>query len=529
MGANLDIYIDTATGELISGGSIVAGAFPTLTRNDSYTLRLRLMEKNPAGAYDDIDSSGATLKVGIGQIDEPPSAGNYKLSVNGITSSDIPFNATAVCVFNSISNNVSTVSLYGTESYGSYLLTASQPNTAMSFGASIGTLFPSSVVLINTRRNPTTGINAQQVIKLVRNPVVYSDTFISTSTANEITLTKTADGGTSKNETYDLNFGPLVRGGLYSLNYGGNSTTGIPPFQSAISVQTQLAAVTGIGAGNISVQENGSGGYTIQFVGARAQQNISTALILDASGVNFIPLKQTTLTMNTAELEDLFEEAGENTISPTIEIELNQNNTPKTIYQGTVNIRKDLITSGFTVPGDQATYYTKSEADALFVEDSASNVDASNRKLVNSDGNPVINYGTGQISDATGTCLGFFGATPIQRPTGANAVSNVISLGLIASSSTYGIFPGSTKTITTSVTLSFGTVAANDTTSVSTTITGANINDIVLLGLPSALCAGLAFYGHVTTANVIEVDAVNGINTSRDQSSQTYRVTVIGY
>ena len=40
-----------------------------------------------------------------------------------------------------------------------------------------------------------------------------------------------------------------------------------------------------------------------------------TALILDASGVNFIPLKQTTLTMNTSELEDLFEESGEDTIT----------------------------------------------------------------------------------------------------------------------------------------------------------------------------------------------------------------------
>jgi hypothetical protein len=165
----------------------------------------------------------------------------------------------------------------------------------------------------------------------------------------------------------------------------------------------------------------------------------------------------------------------------------------------------------------------------LFVEDSTSNVDAANRKLKNSEGDTVINYGTGQISDATGTCLGFFGATPIQRPTQTNVISNVVSLGLIADSTTYGVLPGSIKTITTSVTLTFGTVAANDTTSVSTTITGSNINDIVLIGLPNSLCAGLSFYGHVTTANVVELDAVNGINSSRTQSDQTYRIAVIGY
>lgn len=536
MGATLDIYIDTATGELVSGGSIVGGALPTLTRNDSYTLRLRLLEKGPSGAYDDIDSAGASLKVGIGDIDAPPSSGNFKLSVNGVTSTDIPFNATAVCVFNAISNNVSTVALYGADSYGSYLLTASQPNTAMSFGSDTGTLFPASSVLINTRRNPTTGVNAQQVVKLIKNPAVFADTFTNTPTANEITLSNTQQGTATANETWELNFGPLVRGGLYSINYGGNSTTGIPPYQSAISVQTQLAAVTGIGTGNISVQENGSGGYTIQFVGARGLQNITTALILDASGVNFIPLKQTTLTMNTSELEDLFEESGEDTISPTLEIELTQSGSPKTIYQGTATIRRDLITTGSSVPGAQASYYTKAEADSIFVEDSTSNVDAANRILADSSSVDSVGYGARKLYDSSGSevlgynsGIGFFGVTAITQPSGANAVSNVISLGLIASSSTYGVLPGTLKTISVTSSITFGTITNNSSATAHVTITGANANDLILMGLPTTVCQGLSFFGHVVSANTVEIDAVNATNGSIVQSNQTFRVTLIGY
>lgn len=681
MGATLDIYIDTATGELISGGSIVAGALPTLTRNDSYTLRLRLMEKNPAGAYDDIESSGASLKVGIGPIDEPPSSGNFSLSVNGVTSTDIPFNATAVCVFNAVSNNVSTVALYGADSYGSYLLTASQPNTAMSFGGDAGTLFPASSVLVNTRRNPATGVYAQQVIKLIKNPAVFSDTFANAATTNEITLTKVQDGGSQANETYELNFGPLVRGGLYSINYGGNSTTGIPPYQSAISVQTQLAVVTGIGTGNISVQENGVGGYTIQFVGARAQQNISTALILDASGVNFIPLKQTTLTMNTSELEDLFEESGEDTISPTLEIELTQNGSPKTIFQGSVNIRKDLINTGAAVPAPQSSYLTASEIAALYVEDSTANVDATNRRLVDSSGNEFIDwenktigYGVTQIDlsgnpitfpdnlffsfgTTTGTeigtttaqKLGFFGQTPVAQPTGTNVLSALTDLGLIAASvtygtsvvsnssvnvnatsqslhtgglrsvdwgartllntsgvtiatwratalsvsenivlvddsgftsvsvgqtygskigtataqklgfwnstpvtqpnqsnvvtalrgcgliaggpsvSTFGVFPLSSRTLTTTASINYGTILNNSSATANVTVTGAVINDVVLLGLPASLEQGLSFIAHVTSTDTVQVDAINATNGNITQSAQTFRVVVVGY
>ena len=118
MASTLDLYIDASTGQLIEGGSVIGGALPTLTRNDSYTLRLRLLEKQTNGLYEDIDLTSATLKAGIGNIEDEPSAGSFKLAINGITSAAIPFNATAVCVYNAISNNVSTVALYGTESFG---------------------------------------------------------------------------------------------------------------------------------------------------------------------------------------------------------------------------------------------------------------------------------------------------------------------------------------------------------------------------------------------------------------------------
>jgi len=119
MASTLDLYIDTSTGQLVEGGSVVGGALPTLTRNDSYTLRLRLLEKQTSGLYDDIDLTGATLKAGIGTIEQEPSSGSFKLSINGTTSSAIPFNSTAISVYTAISNNVSTVALYGSDTYGS--------------------------------------------------------------------------------------------------------------------------------------------------------------------------------------------------------------------------------------------------------------------------------------------------------------------------------------------------------------------------------------------------------------------------
>ena len=562
MASTLDLYVDTSSGQLVDGGSVVGGSLPTLTRNDAYTLRLRLLEKKANGSLDDIDYGSSSLKVGIGTIEQSPSSGSFKLAINGTTSSAIAYNSTAISVYNAISNNVSTVTLYGQGSYGAYLLTATQPNTAMSFGSDTFTLFPASSVIINTLRNPSANASAQQVIKLVRNPIVYADTFTTTPTASELTLTKLQAGTTTKNETWELAVGPLARGGSFALVWGANSTTAIPLFQSAVSVQAAISAGINTITSNISVQENGKGGYILGFTGRLALTNITTALSLDASGIQFIPMRQTTLTINTAEVDGAFSDTSETTITPTLEIELTQLGTPKTIYQGTVTIRKDLIAAGSTVPGARDSYYTKAEADALFVEDSSTNVDATNRKLYNSGGSVFLDWQNNTIGlgatvldlsgtavtitdgynlglgTATGTKFGvstssklaFYGSTPVTQPNGPNVVTSLINLGLLSTgSTTYGVLPLSVETLTTTASLAFGAVAANSSTSITVAVTGASINDVVLIGAPSAVSEGLVFFGHVVATDQVHVDAVNATTASKTQSTQTFRVTVIGY
>jgi hypothetical protein len=543
MASTLDLYIDTSSGQLIDGGSVIGGALPTLTRNDAYTLRLRLLEKKANGSLDDIDYTSSSIKAGIGNIEEAPSAGAFKLAINGITSSAIDYNATAISVYNAISNNVSTVALYGQGAYGSYLLTATQPNTAMSFSPDTFTLFPSSSVLISTRRNPATSIAAQQVVKLVRNPIVYADTFTATPTAGELALTLLQNGTSALNETYELTVGPLARGGSFALVFGPNATTAIPLFQSAVSVQAAISAGINTITSNISVQENGKGGYIIGFTGRLGLTNITTSLALDASGIQFIPMRQTTLTINTAEVEDAFASTSDTTITPTIEIELTQNGTPKTVFQGTATIRKDLITAGSTVPGARDSYYTKSETDALFVEDSSNNVDASSRILNSSGGIYSLDYGSRTLYDSNfnvvldysqalafqSPSMGFYGVAVTAQPANINVVSGLINLGLIANGATYGVLPQSSYSVTTLASVTFGTVNANDQHYRDVVVTGASVNDIVLLGLPSAVSAGAVIQGVAYKTNTVCLSCSNCDNSSIAVNTATYRITVIGY
>ena len=221
-----------------------------------------------------------------------------------------------------------------------------------------------------------------------------------------------------------------------------------------------------------------------------------------------------------------------------------------------------MISSGSAIPATQESYYTKAEANALFVEDSNTNVDATNRKLYNSSGSVFLdwqnntigagtiildlsgtavtitdgyNLGVGtttgtKIGVSTSSKLGFFGSTPVTQPNQPNVVTNLVNLGLLQSdSTTYGVFPLSSRTLTTTASLNFGSVGANSSTSITVAVTGCAINDIVLLGLPTVTCEGLSFLGHVVTANQLHVDAINATNASKTPATATYRITVIGY
>jgi len=662
MGATLDLYIDTSSGQLVDGGGVVGGSLPTLTRNDSYTLRLRLLEKNPNGTFDDINFSNASLKAGIGTIEEAPSSGSFKLAINGITSSAIPYNATAVCIYNAVSDNVSTVALYGSEAFGSYLLTASQPNTAMSFGSDAFTLFPTSSVLISTRRNPAASVEAQQVVKLVRNPIIYADNFISSPTSGEISIAEIQAGSSTKNETYELTVGPAVRGGSFALVFGTNTTTAIPLFSSAVSVQTAISQGITTVTSNCSVQDNGKQGYIITFTGRLGLTNVSTVLTLDSSGVQFIPYQQTTLTINTAEVEDAFSVAGTDTITPTLEIELTQDGTPKTIYQGGITIRKDLITAGSTVPGAQATYYTKAEADAIFLTAATGGINIDGRALLDSTSVTALNYQNRTLNDYLGSnaiswadgiqllsnTLGFYNNTPTAQPASTNVISALVNLGLVANTvtlgnvvsqssvnvdaisqdlysggqvsidwgnrslrnssgttiafwrstalsvseslvlvddssftsvsvgrtygskigtataqklgfwnetpvtqpnqsnvitalrgcgllaggpsvSTYGVLPLSPRTLTTTASINFGSISGHSTNYADVTVTGAAVNDIVLIGNPAAVSNGIVVHGNVYKANTVSVHATNGFNNTNSLGAETFRITAIGY
>lgn len=566
MATTLDINLDKS-GKLLSGGACPFGTLPKLTRNDQYVVRLRVLERNSNGDYTDAVLSSPSFKLGIGSLGDVPTSGDFKLTNGAVTSSAISYNATTTQVLNAVSaiaGNVN-VALYGNSGSG-WIITAATANTALSFGGASYTLFPTSSVLINTRRNPGTDIKAQQVIELSRNPAVFSDAFTAVS-GDVLALNKIQDGSSTQNEVYELTVGNDILGGSFSLAFNGYSISADTNV-SAVSLNTYLNAITGIGTGNLEVKSNSKRGFVFTFVNQLGLQNITTALILDSTGIVSPNYYQTTLTMGTVQLDELFVEANSDTITPTIAFSLSESGKTKTLYQGTVKVDRDLIASGSAVPAPTSQYYTKTETDSGFVANTTSNVDSTNRVLYGASSQKSVDYGNRALTDSANTSqlswgssgvtigstlfassnislpsvagtkigtttsqkLGFFGATPIVQPTDSNAISCMASIGLFKNATTtYGVFPQSTKTLMALASLNVGTLAAGDSTTLTVSVTGASINDIVLLGYPAGTTTGLAFQAHTSTANVVDIDVFNYTNQSKTQNALTYRIVAIGY
>lgn len=68
-------------------------------------------------------------------------------------------------------------------------------------------------------------------------------------------------------------------GGTFTLTYNGQTTDALAYNATAATVQTKLRALSTIGTGNVNVTGSAGGPYTVTFVGALANSNVSELVV----------------------------------------------------------------------------------------------------------------------------------------------------------------------------------------------------------------------------------------------------------
>lgn len=98
--------------------------------------------------------------------------------------------------------------------------------------------------------------------------------------------------------------------------------------------------------------------------------------------------------------------------------------------------------------------------------------------------------------------------------------------------STSGFIAGTGNTVTSVLTvtstINFAAISANTTSDSSAiTVTGAAVNDVVMVGPPAAIESGLVITGYVSAANSVKVRAANVTGSSIDPASGSFKVVVV--
>ncbi|MDE2101386.1 MAG: hypothetical protein KGL39_29330, partial [Patescibacteria group bacterium] len=197
-----------------------------------------------------------------------PTGGTYSLSWNGDTTTSLPYNASASDVQTALNAlpNVSGAS-------GTYHV----------FGVSFqGSLGGAPQPLISGVGTPTAG-NATVTVTELQKGVA------ATNAVQTITLPQGATGGTW---TFTLN---------------GQTTSAIAfnaPASGASSVQSAIAALSGVGVGNVTVTGTYNTSFTVTFSGAMGGKQIAAGTV-DASGLAGFPATVTELTKGAAAVPEV--------------------------------------------------------------------------------------------------------------------------------------------------------------------------------------------------------------------------------
>lgn len=116
--------------------------------------------------------------------------------------------------------------------------------------------------------------------------------------------------------------------------------------------------------------------------------------------------------------------------------------------------------------------------------------------------------------------------TTFSGPVGSQNGFNVPSID----PNTGTVTPGAaiTKIRTASASLNFPSISAVSQADLTITVTGAAVNDEVVVGLPAAPAAGIVFNAFVSATNTVTIRATNVTAAPVDPAAATYSVIVFG-
>lgn len=343
------------------------------------------------------------------------------------TTAPLPFNATATQIQTALNAGAKMtaaggcVVTYVSNTPGFFFVTFNTPNPQNPFTGDADNLAPLSLVEIGMliTGSSAPALQCVQTIRILQNPASFADlTTASPAAAINVTALQTgAAGPPAVNARYQVAFNQPAYGGQWSLTIAGIESALVAYNVAAADLQTALeniqqvsgtlvtgqryvittfvtgdvftnvgaadttgavftatgttpttwthgSVLTPVGVGNVSVAQNSDGSFVIGFQAQMAGINIGT-ITGDATSLQVIPYLSGTLSLATAGMQLLLGAAA--SVNAIFEIEgTPSGGSPQKLFRGAITINASVIDPSVVTPTPIASFYTTTEAVALF-------------------------------------------------------------------------------------------------------------------------------------------------------------------
>jgi hypothetical protein len=364
----INFYIDIPNRRLVrdffSNLEVVPRAF---TQGDTLNVRIIGVEPNIGGdptrpwRYVSLPTS---VYLGLGPVGEAPTLGTFTLTYGANTTSALAYNITAAALETALNALASITSAGGIDvtgpDNGPYQIVFRSAGSRTAITGNADLLYPLSSIQVYEARAGDGSTPEIQVVVIDRQPAALAQTFTAIGSPG-ITITTLQAGATGVPEVQRVALDSDTHGGTFTLTFDGENTGALAYNITATALQTALQALASVGADNLTVTGSFPE-YVLTFVGTLTGDQ--PAVTASAAGLIGPVGVEGDLALNTAGIEQLLD--GEASIETKLEISASIGGNPVTLIQINATLINDQIpnapASGTALP----SYYTASEADALF-------------------------------------------------------------------------------------------------------------------------------------------------------------------
>lgn len=376
---SLRFVIDTENGRLLPGfRSVVSTIVPRFTVGDQVPVEVYLCRGSGVALQEVPFPAGCVLRLGVGEVNQSPTAGTWNLTFDGDTTSALPYNATAAQVQTALNALASVTAAGGVtvEKVGdAYSIAFNTAGDQVAITGSPGSLVPLSSIAVQTLQEGTVSLPEVVLVQVKVRPIAFTETFTDLpAPAISRTGQTWAITGQVKSGSYTL-----------SVTYDGDTqeTGQIPYNASTATVESAILAAlklldwpAGTDSRPVRVTQVDSQTWAVSFWDGGSY-------LSGVNGANLVGFAAKAGTLSLATTEALAFIGSEVSKRAVFEAEVEVGGERQTLVQAGADILGDLILAGAFEPMSLEDALSEAVANERFIRrDADQTLDATTKDQI---------------------------------------------------------------------------------------------------------------------------------------------------